>query len=403
MSSALDRPRLRPGLAAEKDGDPRCVQLWDRLHLSSVGLRLDLVEFAALDFLDGSRTLSDIQADMARRFDGRVLPLPFFTGLLDKLERVFFLDGPRFRERLHAPVREPSCVGCYHADPVRLRQQLKSLFTHPKGPGLPRPLAPDGALAAALLPHIDYARGGPTYAWGFKELVERSDASLFVIIGTSHYSHERFTLTRKHFKSPLGVVETDQRYIDRLTAHYGDGLFDDPYAHLPEHSIELEVVFLQYLFEGRHPFRVVPLVVGSFQDCVEAGTDPSQAEDVRRMVAALREVERQTEEKICYLISGDLAHIGPRFGDEGPLTKRALDHSRQQDRALMRAAEAVDLSAYFRILAGENDGRRICGFPPTWTLLEALRPGRGRLLHYDQYVEPRGQESVSFASMAFYR
>jgi AmmeMemoRadiSam system protein B len=403
MHAAQDRPRLRPGLAADKDGDPRCIQLWDRLHLTSLGLRLDLVEFAALDLFDGSRTLNDIQADVARRFGGRVLPLPFFSELLDKLERACFLEGPRFQERLNAPVREPACVGCYPADPARLRQQLRGLFTHPKGPGAPRPITPDGALVAALLPHIDYARGGATYAWGFKELVEHSDASLFVILGTSHYSLERFTLTRKHFKTPLGIVETDQQYIGRLAAQYGAGLFDDPYAHLPEHSIELEVLFLQYLYEGRRPFRIVPLVVGAFQDCVEEGRDPSKVPDIQRMVAALRRVERQTKEPICYLISGDLAHIGPKFGDEGPLTKAVLAHSHEQDLTLVRAAEAVDRLGYFRVLVKEKDQRRICGFPPTWTLLEALRPRQGRLLHYDQYVETHGLESVSFASMAFYR
>ena len=98
-----------------------------------------------------------------------------------------------------------------------------------------------------------------------------------------------------------------------------------------------------------------------------------------------------------------MAHIGPKFGDDEPLTKPVLAHSRAQDQALVWAAEAVDMSDYFRTLVEEKDQRRICGFPPTWTLLEALRPKQGRLLHYDQYVEPRGQESVSFASMAFYR
>ena len=48
-------------------------------------------------------------------------------------------------------------------------------------------------------------------------------------------------------------------------------------AHLPEHSIELEVVLLQYLYEGKRPFRIVPLVVGSFHDCVDSGTEPSRA------------------------------------------------------------------------------------------------------------------------------
>src|SRR5262249_55519986 len=132
-------------------------------------------------------------------------------------------------------------------------------------------------LRALLAPHIDYARGGVSYAWGFKELADRTDASLFVIVGTSHYSPERFTLTRQNFKTPLGVVPTDQAFADRLVESYGDGLFDDPFAHVPEHSIELEVVFLQYLFEKVRPIRIVPLVVGSFHDRVESGDEPMDA------------------------------------------------------------------------------------------------------------------------------
>jgi hypothetical protein len=69
----------------------------------------------------------------------------------------------------------------------------------------------------------------------------------------------------------------------------------------------------------------------------------------------------------------------------------------------MRQAEAVDASRYFQVVAAEGDVRRICGFPPTYTLLEAIRPRVGKVLHYDLYVHPRGWESVSFASMAFYQ
>ena len=69
----------------------------------------------------------------------------------------------------------------------------------------------------------------------------------------------------------------------------------------------------------------------------------------------------------------------------------------------MKCAEEVDPAGYYRIVAAEGDQRRICGLPPTYTLLNAVRPRQGKLLHYDQYVEPGGYESVSFASMAFYR
>jgi AmmeMemoRadiSam system protein B len=223
---------------------------------------------------------------------------------------------------------------------------------------------------------------------------------------------QRFTLTRKDFQTPLGIAATDSTYIDRLVAHYGDGLFDDELlAHLPEHSIELEVVFLQYLFAGT-PFRIVPLVVGSFHDCIACGSEPIEANDIGRMISALRAVERERQEPICYIISGDLAHIGPKFGDAAPVNPSLLAHSRRQDFALLhelgggplaRRTSPPDAAAYFRIISGEGDARRICGLPPTYLVLEALHPGRGEVLHYDQYVHPHGYESVSFASVVFYK
>jgi AmmeMemoRadiSam system protein B len=402
--SSPERPQLRPGLAFAPDGrDPGHVLVWDRLRLGGPQ-RLTVAEFLWLPLFDGRRTLGDIRDAAAEQAGGGPLPLEWFAALAEKLERTSFLDGPRVRARFAEPVRPPACVGCYEGEPAALRRQLERFFTGPNGPGLPRPGKAGGRLRAALVPHIDYARGGVTYAWGFKEVVEHTDAELFVIVGTSHYSAHRFTLTRKDFRTPLGVARTDQRYLDRLAAHYGDGLFDDELAaHLPEHSIELEVVFLQYLYEGRRPVRIVPLVVGPFRDCVGTGNLPGCYADIGRMVEALRRAEAEAGEPVCYLISGDLAHIGPKFDDPRPLDGPYLEHSRRQDRAVLERAERADAAGYFRVLAAEGDRRNVCGLPPTYTVLEAARPSRGKLLHYDQYVHPEGYESVSFASAAFYR
>lgn len=397
------RPRLRPGLSAARDPrQPNIIHLFDTWRQSPASLALTLWEFHLVERMTGEFELEQLLSAS--------LSLPASGGarlveeLVRRLDEGLYLDGPRWQERVAAPVREPTCIGCYAGDAEQLRQQMFDLFTDRQASGLPNErVKPQGNLRAVLAPHIDYARGGRSYTWAFKELVEQTNTSLFVIIGTSHYSRHRFTLTRKHFKTPLGVVPTDGDYIDRLERHYGPGLFHDEIgAHFPEHSIELEVVPLQYLLGERRPLRIVPILVGSFHDAVHERESPVSRNDIGRMVKALRAVEAELPERPAYIISGDLAHIGPKFGDPEPVDASWLEQSRSQDQALIRHAERGDWNRYFQTIADEGDRRRICGLPPTYTLLEALAPRSGKLLHYDQYVHPEGYESVSFASMAFY-
>jgi AmmeMemoRadiSam system protein B len=414
--SARVRPQLRPHLAAAEDGQGGYV-VWDQLRLAERRLHLSGRELSWMQLLDGRRSVPELHAAISAGSNGNGSIFDVFNKLLHELDEALFLDNPRFRARLRSqaenPIRPPACTPSYGNDPHALRRSLDSLFTGPSGPGRPGPRQPDRRFRAALVPHIDYGRGGRTYAWVFKEIYERTPASLFVIIGTSHYSSHRFTLTRKHFQTPLGIAQTDQTYIDRLVTHYGDGLFDDELpAHMPEHSIELEVVFLQYLF-GNAPFRIVPLVVGSYHDCIAVGREPIETDDIGRMITALRAVERQTEDPICYLISGDLAHLGPKFGDPHPVTPSMLAHSRRLDESILhqlgeygimsRRAAPPDAAAFFRGIAEEKDARRICGLPPTYTVLEALHPTRGEVVHYDRYVHPDGFESVSFSGVLFYK
>jgi predicted class III extradiol MEMO1 family dioxygenase len=105
---------------------------------------------------------------------------------------------------------------------------------------------------------------------------------------------------------------------------------------------------------------------------------------------------------VCYVISGDLAHIGPKFRDKQRVHPEWLAESRKQDERLLKHLGDADTGGYFRVIAAEEDCRRICGLPPTVLTLEAARPRSGRVLHYQQFVHPQGEESVSFAAAAFY-
>lgn len=399
-----DIPKLRPGLKAVAGDKPDTVIIVDQYKLGDA-IELSHAMFELVTLFDGQKNLKQIQAETAKLFEGAPVPMETLLNLVKGLDLDYLLDTPRLREKLNTPDRAPTCVGVYDADPEKARKQIKKLFTNTGGPGLPGEpgcrLESDGPVRAVLVPHMDYHRGGVTYGWGFKELVERTDASLFVIIGTSHYSGARFTLSRQNFTTVFGKVPTDQAYIDRIVKHYGEGLFDDPYAHVPEHSIELEVAMLQYVFDGKKPIRIVPLLTGPYFDCVGGNASPKSKADIARMIAALKAAEVESGEKVCYIISGDLAHIGPKFEDPDLLSDEQLKASKKQDELLMKFAAAVDPESYFGVIAAEKDERRICGLPPTYLTLEATTPKKGKLLHYGRYVQPEGIESVSFAAAVF--
>lgn len=393
-------PTLRPGLVAQKtrDGfvlfDPR--RAGDPIALSDDGLEL-------VKRIDGRRSLLALGLETG-------VPLADVTAAVAALDESRLLDGPTWRQRVGAPVRPPTCVGVYPADPDGVRRQMRGLFAASGMPAVPAvPMIggqrPPNPLRAVLLPHMDYGRGNVTYGFGFKELFEATAARLFVVVATSHYSPAPFTLSRQHFATPLGTVETDRAFVDRVAGRYGDGLFDDPAAHVPEHSIELELPPLQFLAgadDSDRPVRIVPLLVGSFHAHVAERRRPADDDDVRRLAEALAAAEAAAGEPVCYLISGDLAHIGPKFDDPTPLTDDRLTDSRRKDDELLAALTRADADGYFRLIAAEADERNICGLPPTYLTLLAAKPTRGRVLHYQQYVDPKRHESVSFAAAAFY-
>lgn len=402
MSEVPQRPRLRPALAASPaPAEPGVFWLHDRQRITHRFARVLRHEIAWAQLFDGQTTFHQIHARITGQ--GFDVTVDHVVELARRLDSALLLDSPALASYFTGPVREPSCIGAYPGDPDELRATLDGLFTESGLPSGPPP-KDDRGLRAILAPHMDYGRGGQVYGHAFKELHDRSAARLFVIIATSHYSPERFTLSRQSFRTPLGVAPTDTAYVDRIADAFGEGAFADPLSHYPEHSIELEVVLLQHLYAGKRDFRIVPLLVGSFADAIRSIENPGQRDDIARMVAALRQAEAAAGEPVCYIISGDLAHIGPKFDDPDPVHPAQLAASRAQDHRLIRAAEAVDADGYFQVISAERDQRRICGLPPTWLTLAASTPSRGRLLRYEQYVEPtEGFESVSFASMAFDR
>jgi len=405
-----DTPRLRnvEAFPVEHEGR-RFVALRDPSGYTTAVLMLPppLVEIVAL--FDGEHTILDIQAELTRRH-GEIVPRADIERVVQSLDEHGFMHTERFaalRDRidgefLAADSRPASHAGgAYPREPEALRRTMDGFFSDAKGPG---PI--DGASATSprvsglIAPHIDYHRGGPAYAWGYRALAERCDADLFVIFGTCHTGmRDPFALTRKDYATPLGAATTDREFVDALAIRASQDCFGSELSHRNEHSIEFQAVFLRYLFAGRRDFTVVPVLASFAHEALAVGRAPEADPRVARFLDALGETIAASGRRVAVVAGADLAHVGPRFGDPAPVSEAELARIEREDRSMLEAVESGDAAAFFDAVAADNDRRRICGLSPIYALLRVLGAPRGDLRHYGYWPDPQGV--VSYASVAF--
>src|SRR6185295_4375082 len=114
--------------------------------------------------------------------------------------------------------------------------------------GAPPAPVNDGDLFAIAAPHVSPSGGWQSYRAAYSQLRPEHKERTFVILATSHYGEpETFGLTRKPFRTPLGDAQPDTAAIDWLAAHGGPGIGMEDYCHSFEHTVELQVIFLQHM------------------------------------------------------------------------------------------------------------------------------------------------------------
>jgi hypothetical protein len=409
----MDYPKLRPleAFPIEVKGETH-IYLRDPLNLAKGQLTVSYPVYFIISKFDGQHSLLEIREAFAHRFR-HVLPDERLRDIVEQLDQSYFLDSPRFAQLQQeistafrrSPVREMAHADTsYPSQAQEFSKQAAAFFTGEKGPGLP---AANGsarpAVRGIIAPHIDPRAGGACYAWAYKELAERCEADLFILLGTSHYGMgELFVATEKNYNTPLGPVTTDQEFVRALQKNYSGDLFADEILHRNEHSLEFQTLFLQYVFGGKRNFDVVPILVSSFHSLVRSHTPPAHDPRVADFVNALKATIAQSGRTVCLVAGVDFAHVGQKFGDQGPLTQEFLNWVEAEDRRLIRALENVDHADFFAQIDKDSDRRRVCGFSPMYTFLQVIDATRGELLQYDRTLESATQSSVSFASLAFY-
>jgi AmmeMemoRadiSam system protein B len=401
-------PRLR-GIEAfpVEHGGERYVALRDPAGYTAAVVMLPVELLDVLALFDGEHDVREIQATLEAAHGERV-PREQLEKLIATLDEHGFLDSPAFATRREATDRAFLALasrpathagGAYADDPERLRAAMDAFFAPPAGPGPIEPFR-GGGVRGLVAPHIDFHRGGPAYAWAYRDLAERGEADLFVIFGTCHAGMAHpFALSRKDYDTPLGPARVDQDFVEALAARSRQDCFGSEIAHRNEHSIEFQAVFLQYLYAGRRDLTIVPVLTSFVHEALARGGSPEDDPRVPAFLDALRETAAASGRRVAFIAGADLAHMGPRFGDPAPVSRAELAVIDREDREMLRAVEAGDADGFFESARRDGDRRRICGLSPIYTLLRALGGARGTLRRYGQWPDPQGV--VSFASVVF--
>ncbi|HEX9125523.1 MAG TPA: AmmeMemoRadiSam system protein B [Methylomirabilota bacterium] len=406
---ASDHPRLRPleAFPVEQDGE-RLIALRDPSGFTEQVVLLPIPALDIVSLFDGDHSMAEIHRVVSVRHGEQAPGLEDIARFAARLDDAGFLDSPRFAARrrrieeawLASPSRPAAHAGgAYAGDADALRGQIDGFFVHPEGPGLPARRAAPQRLRGLIAPHIDFHRGGPTYAWAYRELLERSAADLFVILGTCHAGMaDPFTVTLKPYDTPLGPTEADHTFFEALQRRYGHDLLASETAHRSEHSIEFQAVMLRRLL-GDRSFTVLPVLASFLHEAVWNGGEAEEDPRVPRFLDALAESIAGSDRRVCVIAGVDLAHVGPRFGDAVPNTEAVLERVAREDKAMLETVKAGDAAAFYGSVAADGDSRRICGLSPIYSFLRVLPGARGDVLRYSQAPDPQG--AVSFCAAAF--
>jgi MEMO1 family protein len=258
-------------------------------------------------------------------------------------------------------------------------------------------------LRGLVAPHIDFSRGGPTYAHSYRALANHSGANKFIIFGTCHtFMRQRFALTLKDYDTPLGAARTDKEFVTRLASKLSTDYFRDEFAHRAEHSIEFQAVCLRYILGDRANYTIVPILVGSFHDIYEIGGTAANDSGIQEMVNSVTEVMREQPGTYCIIAGADLAHVGRRFGDSSGPSVASLKEVETADRAFLKLVESGDAEGVFQSIASDGDRRHVCGYPPIYMTLRCIEHPRGELLQYRQWADLESGAAVTYAGLALF-
>lgn len=265
-------------------------------------------------------------------------------------------------------IRPPAVAGRFYPDsPPRLRSDVDAFLSGSRNQIKIR-------ATACVVPHAGYVYSGKVAGevYGRLEIPRRA-----ILIGPRHYPHGAplAIFSEGSWQTPLGTAPIDHLLAEKIMRAFPE-LRDDAVAHSTEHSLEVQLPFLQQIVPS---FSFVPIVIG-----------PAQWSTLERLGHALAAVIAAESEPVLLIASSDMNHY------ENDAVTRVKD-SKAIEQIL-----ALDSHKLFETVRDEQIS--MCGYAATCTVLVAakeLGATRAQLIRYATSGEINGdmQQVVGYAGM----
>jgi AmmeMemoRadiSam system protein B len=277
--------------------------------------------------------------------------------------------------------RLPAQAGTFYPDTEgALRTQILQSFLHPLGPrSIPTiPGTQNQNLLGLVVPHAGYKYSGPVAAHSYYKLASAGIPESIIILGPNHtgLGSGVSTMTEGEWSTPLGDVPIDADLAQEIVDS-SDLVDVEDEAHRNEHSIEVQLPFLQFIYPSRFKFVPICMMLQDLKTSIEVGEAIAKAAE---------------KHGVAVLASSDWTHYEPQ------------EEAQSKDNQAIEAALQMDEKKFQEII--EERPVSACGYGPVTAMIHAakLRGGRnGNLLSYQTSGDITGDKTavVGYAAASF--
>lgn len=392
----LERPHIRnfQPLGMQQEGKPPIVVLRDPSQLAPQTMAVQPQVLPLILQFQGRETLQELS--------GRTkAPMNVLREIVTRMDELGLLWGPRFEEleRLaKARITEagkfplgPTLGTALGTKPEEARARIAGWMEQAEDPEIP------GTIVGVVAPHLDYERGWHNYASAYKALSPDLKPDRVVVLGTNHFGiGDGVVLTEFGFETPLGTMPADKGALAFLERSLGaKRIYADQMDHLGEHSILLQLPWIQNLYGD------LPVIAALVPDPLRPPiSDDGERAGTEEFEKALRTALGELGGRTLFVASSDLSHVGPQFGDPGPVNDTIASQVEQLDRERLRLFCGADANAFVAPFATQNNVSRWCSLGNMGSLLRLSNPGEVEMIDYRQIRDPNGGSLVSSAALA---